>query len=343
MISDFNPDINNGNEIFGLTSTKEEALINIISVPWDMTASYGKGAADGPDEVFKASFQLDLFREFYPDFWKAGISMLSEPDVLKTLNGSFDNQVSEIVLAYNKGELNIPEIADKLQAVNDACHRMNTYVYENSLSIMNARKIPVVLGGDHSSGLGLITALSETNENFGILQIDAHADLRKAYQGFVFSHASIMYNALRLQSVSRLVQVGIRDYCSEEERRIRHSQERIVSFTDRYIQHEMFEGVTWQEITAEIINSLPAKVYVSFDIDGLNPLYCPDTGTPVPGGLFPEQISYLLEGVCNSGRKIIGADLCEVAPSKDIQNQWNGNVGARILLDLCMYLIHSNR
>jgi agmatinase len=198
------------------------------------------------------------------------------------------------------------------------------------------------LGGEHSVSLGLLKLLSDVGESFGILHIDAHADLRKAYQGFLFSHASVMYNAMRLPAVSRMVQVGLRDYCSEEDRRIRSSQERIVAFSDRYIQSSMFEGRTWEEICAEITDALPARVYISFDIDGLNPCYCPSTGTPVPGGPTLEQIVYLLEGVSESGRKIIGADLCEVAPSKHSTSEWDANVGARALLDLCMIIIHSN-
>lgn len=342
MEKEFNPDINNGNSIFGLSCNEENALLQIIPVPWDLTASYGKGSSKGPEAVFNASFQLDLYKEFYPDYWKSGLFLRDIPSELEQLNQFFNHDVVEIFKAFNEERMGEDKIIDLLSEINDACHKMNQFVYDEALQIINKKKLPVVLGGDHSSPLGLITALSETNESFGILHIDAHADLRKSYQGLVFSHASIMFNALRLQAVTKLVQVGIRDYCSEEDRRIRNSQGRILSFTDRYINHSMYEGTSWQELTAEIINSLPAKVYVSFDIDGLEPWHCPNTGTPVPGGLNPGQINYLLEGVCESGRKIIGADLCEVAPDPDGKDEWDANVGARALLDLCMYCIHSN-
>lgn len=343
MEKEFNPDINSGRGIFGLPFQSENSLVHIISVPWDLTASYGKGSSKGPLAVYNASFQLDLFRDFFPDFWKSGIYLADFPDDIEKLNVSLYPEIQDIVAAYNDFKQEDEIIQSKIQAVNDACFKMNRYVYEQTIECISNRKLPVVLGGDHSSPLGLVTALSETNEQFGVLQLDAHADLRKNYQGFSFSHASIMYNILKLQAISVLVQVGIRDYCTEEDKRIRNSQGRIQCFSDRYIQHQLFEGSSWQELCAEIINELPSKVYISFDIDGLSPGFCPNTGTPVPGGLTLNQVNYLIEGVCESGRKIIGADLCEVSPSPVNSNEWDANVGARALLDLCMYMIYSNR
>ncbi len=342
MEQSFNPDINSGSGIFGLPFQQENSMVHIIPVPWDLTASYGKGSAKGPQAVFNASFQLDLFRDFFPEYWKSGIFIHEIQDKIEKLNIDHYPFIEEIVAAYNEFRQDDEVIKKKLETVNDACFQMNRFVYELAIETISNRKFPVVLGGDHSSPLGLITALSETNEQFGILQIDAHADLRKNYQGFNFSHASIMYNVLKLQAVSVLVQAGIRDYCEEEDRRIRNSQGRIQCFSDRYFQHQLFEGSTWQEICAEIINELPSKVYISFDIDGLSPEFCTNTGTPVPGGLTLNQVNYLIEGVCESGRKIIGADLCEVSPSKYDDNEWDANVGARALLDLCMYMMYSN-
>jgi agmatinase len=342
MGTEFNPDINNGNGIFGLPFGEDESMIHIIPVPWDLTASYGRGSANGPDAIFLASFQLDLFREFFPDFWKSGLFMFDIPDNIKKLNTYYQPEIQNVVNAYNEYKTNDENIVKTITEVNDACYQMNQYVYEKALNCISRKKLPVVLGGDHSSPLGLITALSETNEHFGILHVDAHTDLRKNYQGFTFSHASIMYNVLKLNAVSKIVQIGTRDYCTEEDQRIKNSQSRILGFTDRYIQHMMYEGTTWQELCVEIIDELPYKVYISFDIDGLSPEFCPNTGTPVPGGLSLNQVLYLIEGICESGRKIIGADLCEVAPATGGVNEFDANVGARTLLELCMYLIYSN-
>ncbi len=131
----------------------------------------------------------------------------------------------------------------------------------------------------------LSKALSgDIHGSFGILQIDAHADLRVAYEGFTYSHASIMYNVLQqIPQVKKLVQVGIRDYCDEELQMIKDSNGRITTFFDKDIKAQQYEGVTWKEICTKIVDSLPQKVYISFDIDGLDPkAVLPNTGTPVP-------------------------------------------------------------
>lgn len=198
--------------------------------------------------------------------------------------------------------------------------------------LLKEGKAVAVLGGDHSTPLGFIQALCEQVDRFGILQIDAHADLRRAYEGFTYSHASIMYNALKMPGVSRLVQLGVRDFCEEEKNNIQRGVGRIVPFYDEDIKAALFEGKSWDKLCAEIIKQLPANVYISFDVDGLDPKLCPNTGTPVAGGFEYQQMVYLLKKIVLSGRRIIGFDLCEVAPGKD---DWDANVGARILFQLC--------
>ena len=181
-------------------------------------------------------------------------------------------------------------------------------------------------------------ALADINQSFGILHIDAHADLREAYEGFEFSHASIMFNALKIQQISHLVQVGIRDYC-EAELKLIQSDKRISTFFDRDIKQQQFNGKNWAEICENIISLLPQNIYLSFDIDGLDPKLCPNTGTPVPGGLELEQALFLIERLVQSGRKIIGFDLNEVAPGSD---EWDANVGARLLYRLANMCMVSN-
>jgi agmatinase len=202
-------------------------------------------------------------------------------------------------------------------------------------------KLVAVLGGDHSTPLGLLDALAARYEGaeadgFGILQFDAHADLRAAYEGFEFSHASIMYNALKIKPVQRLVQVGIRDICEAEARLADESNGRVTIFYDAYLQEERLNGTPWKKICKKIVANLPQHVYISFDIDGLDPKLCPGTGTPVPGGLEFEQACYLIKYVVKSGRRIIGFDLNEVAPGTD--PDWNGGVGARLLYKLCNWM-----
>ena len=201
------------------------------------------------------------------------------------------------------------------------------------------QKLVGILGGDHSTALGLIKALSETNNQFGILQIDAHADLRESYEGFEYSHASVMSNALKYSSVTKLVSVGVRDVCEQEMEMIFNSDSRIVGYFDELLKSKAFNGITWDKICTDIVNELPKKVYLSFDIDGLSPEFCPNTGTPVPGGLSYDQAVYLIKKVVTSGRTIIGFDLTEVGVSK---SDMNTNIGARILYHLCNQMGASN-
>ena len=150
-----------------------------------------------------------------------------------------------------------------------------------------------------------------------------------------------MYNSLEeIPQLKKLVQIGIRDFCEEEWDYIQKSEQRIVTYFDKDIKERLYEGQTWQLIVTEIIAQLPQKVFISFDIDGLDPKLCPHTGTPVQGGFETEQIFYLLKKLLESGRHIIGFDLNEVGVSP---NEWDENVGARCLFKLCNTLIASNQ
>jgi agmatinase len=149
-----------------------------------------------------------------------------------------------------------------------------------------------------------------------------------------------MYNALQLDQVKKLVQVGIRDFCKEEADFAEANRKRISVFTYADVAHRRFEGVTWRKQCEAIIEALPEQVYISFDIDGLDPKLCPNTGTPVAGGFEFHEITYLLSMLAKSKKKIIGFDLNEVSPGKD---DWDGNVGARMLFHLCGVLAASQK
>src|SRR5690606_34162769 len=126
-----------------------------------------------------------------------------------------------------------------------------------------------------------LRTLARQHESFGILVLDAHLDLRNAYEGFTWSHASIFYNALQLPQVSSLTQVGIRDFCDEEELFAQDQKNRVNIYFYRKLQRDNMAGISWIALFEEIIRRLPDKVYVSVDIDGLDPGLCPHTGTPV--------------------------------------------------------------
>jgi agmatinase len=213
-------------------------------------------------------------------------------------------------------------------------------VYEQTKDLLAQDKLVVLLGGDHSTPLGFYKALAEKFDDFGILQIDAHCDLRKSYMGLKYSHASIMYNALEeIEQLKKVVQVGVRDFCDDEFNYMVGSNERIITYFDKDIKERQYEGQTWKVIAEEIVNHLPQNVYISFDIDGLDPKLCPHTGTPVQGGFETEQVFYLFKKIIQSGRKLIGVDLVEVGVSR---SEWDENVGARCLFKLCNLLMASN-
>lgn len=216
---------------------------------------------------------------------------------------------------------------------------MNAWVKQRVLHFMNKNKVVALLGGDHSTPLGMMQALAEKQKSFGILQIDAHADLRDAYEGFEFSHASIMFNALKIKQVEKLVQVGIRDYCEAEAQLVEKSKGRIKTFYDRDIKHQQYEGKSWSKVCDDIIKQLPDKIYLSFDIDGLDPKLCPNTGTPVSGGFETEEILFLIQKIVESKKTIIAFDINEIAPGKD---EWDANVGARMLYRIANLVAKSN-
>ena len=122
-----------------------------------------------------------------------------------------------------------------------------------------------------------------------------------------------MYNVLKeIPEMQRLVQVGIRDFGSDEWEYVKNSNFRVITYFDKEIRNRQFEGQTWKYITDEIISKLPEKVFISFDIDGLDRKLCPFTGTPVPGGFELDQVFYLFTKLLESGKRIVGFDLNEV-------------------------------
>ena len=343
-IENFDPsgvgDTNAG--IYGLPFSTEEASIVLIPVPWEVTVSYSAGTAAGPEAIRTASSQLDLFEPSIKDAWKIGLALEPVDQEWNQTSTELREQASAYI-QYLEGagsDLSEEEITNLTNQVNQKSEALLTWLKQKATDYLNNDQLVGVVGGDHSTPLGLMHALADKHEEFGILQVDAHADLRVAYEGFEYSHASIMYNALKLPQVKKLVQVGIRDSAESENALIEHSNGRITTFFDAFLKEELFEGKSWKKICKKIVAQLPDKVYISFDIDGLDPKLCPATGTPVPGGLEFEEAIYLIKAVVRSGRQIIGFDLCEVAPG---DSDWNGNVGARLLYKLCNWMAVSNK
>lgn len=327
------PGIANGN-YFALPFNLEESDIALVSVPWDVTTSYRPGTSKGPESIIEASVQVDLFDPLVDNAWEVRIGTVPTDNRILIANKRYRKIAESVISELEKGKEQ-KELKPLLDKVNDASEVLNKRVLSLCKEQIGKGKITGVVGGDHSVPFGNIKAVSSLCEEFGILHIDAHADLRVAYEGFKYSHASIMYNSLvEIPQISQLTQVGIRDFC-QQEADIINSDPRIRCFTDIELKRNQFEGKTWKKQCEEIIASLPANVYISFDIDGLSPSLCPGTGTPVPGGLEFREIDFLLHMLATSNKKIIGFDLCEVSPNGE--NDWDSNVGARILYKLCLY------
>ena len=330
-----------GSGVFGLPHSESEARVVLVPVPWEATTSYGGGASDGPKAILHASAQVDLFDLDVEKPYAAGIHMLAEAEEIIAANGKGKALAEKIVTAGGAGTE--PELMKSLARVNELSRQVNGWVRQETARLLDAGKIVGVVGGDHSVPYGALQALAARRPAFGILHFDAHSDTRRAYEGFVHSHASIMFNVLQdIPQVTKVVQVGIRDVCEEEIAYCKSQGARVRMFSDRELVKRRHAGEPFARTVEAIVKELPEEVWVSFDIDGLDPRFCPHTGTPVPGGLDTSEVVAILREVARAGRRIVGFDLNEVAPNAgDEEDEWDGNVGARMLYKLIAFTLAS--
>ncbi len=338
--------------VFGLPGTFDEAQVIYLPIPWEATTSYGGGTVHGPGAILNASSQLDLYDIDVENPYECGLFCLPIPTEIAELNAL----TTDLAASIKADPARVPEdpaLQKNLASVNGNSKKLNEHVYRETARILKAKKIPGLIGGDHSVPLGAFRAAAEFEGEFGILHFDAHSDTRNAYMGFTDSHASIMRNAAeRVLAIRKFVQVGIRDFCEEEVHFTRSQGARFEVHYDQVIAEKRLSGVPFVEIAKEILKNLPEKVWVSFDIDGLDPRFCPHTGTPVPGGLDYQEAILILRLLAKSGRKIIGFDVVEVAPPlladgtplEPIQasDEWDANVGMRLIYKLSALALASS-
>ncbi|MCA9312216.1 MAG: agmatinase family protein [Phycisphaerales bacterium] len=324
--------------IFGLPHGPDDAHIHLLPVPFDATTSYGGGASAGPEAIRSASMQVDLHDHQHGPVYQRGIYM--EPPDEDMLSASRQARALAAGIIERGGcRPGSGEDREAVTRVDAACERVNGHVESWTRAVLQRGCVPGIIGGDHSTPFGAIKACAEhaaaSGDGFGILQVDAHMDLREAYEDFTWSHASIMWNVLeRVPEVTRLVQVGIRDYCEAETKCARRWRERVNVQYDYDWWRWMDDGASFRLLCERAVADLPGQVFISFDINGLSPELCPGTGTPVPGGLSFNQAAALLEILQGSGRRVIGFDLNEVCPHEG-DGEFNANVGARLLYKLC--------
>ncbi|OIO08996.1 MAG: hypothetical protein AUJ52_07325 [Elusimicrobia bacterium CG1_02_63_36] len=323
--------------IFGLPFSESEAALVYLPVPWEVTTSYGRGTADGPAAIAKASAQIDLYDADVLNPYEAGLFLRPEDPAIRALNDGTRPDAERIIAAGGPVE----GLESVLERVNTAGAELNERVYAAAKELLDADKIVGLVGGDHSTPFGSIRAHAERHPGMGILHIDAHSDTRDAYEGFTWSHASILRNVLdRIPGLSTTVQVGIRDFCEQEAEYCAKNEARLRVHYDRDLKAKEYRGERWDGVCESLVAGLPDTVYITFDIDGLDPRFCPHTGTPVPGGLDFSQANHLLGAVVRSGRTIVGFDLNEVAPGPG-GDEWDANVGARLLYKLSAWTLAS--
>lgn len=315
--------------IYGLPFKEKDAKVVYIPVPWDVTTSYQAGTAKGPKAILAASEQIDFFDLDYVDAYRVGLFLQKEKAEIKRMNNEGRKLATKIIDSDEDKLAKDKTLQTTLKKVNALCEKLNTIVYNETKRLLDLDKMPVLIGGDHATPFGAIKAYSEKYKDLGILHFDAHSDTRIAYMGFENSHASIMYNVVeKISGVKKLVQIGIRDFCEQEYDYVT-TNKKIKTYFDADIQKRKVSGENFAKIAKEVVSNLPKNVYISFDIDGLDPRYCPNTGTPVPGGIEYAELLALVNEVVSSGRKLVGFDLVEVAPGKS--DEWDANVGMRLL------------
>lgn len=314
---DFDPNNSapEGCGLFALPYCIDESSVVILPVPWDATSSQERASGGAPDAVDAASKYVELFDPKLGPIYRRGIALGAPPAEIAALN---DHAIAlQAADTFRGGQLTEP------------CERLNVLVKGMVSAHLEAGRRVGLLGGDHSVSYGAIEAHLTKHPGLGILQIDAHCDLRCEFDEIKFSHASIMFNVVENLQPDILVQVGVRGLCDFEADYIRRSG-RVRTFFDADLHELGAEGVAWKEICSKIANTLPKKVYISLDIDGIVPWACPNTGTPVPGGLNYNDVVYLLRHIGNSGRSIVGFDLVEVGA-----NEFDASIAAHLLYQLC--------
>jgi agmatinase len=312
----FDPDSPSEHDtLFGLPPAPDSAQIHVLPVPFEATCSYGRGTRHAPEAIRRASHQLDFVDEDFGEVWRCGIHMHEAP--------VFEHP---------------PEGASRAE-IGRQSRRRTQQVEDWTRTQLEQQRIPAILGGDHSCPLGALRAAA-AHAPLSILHIDAHMDLREAYEGHEESHASIMHNALsQAPGIERLVQIAIRDFSAGELRRAEAEANRVRTHFARDWRRALAAGQTLDALIELALNELGDRVWISFDIDGLDPAYCPGTGTPVPGGLSYAEAVQLLWRLSRTPKRIVGFDLCEVhgspTPARSPAEEWDANVAARILYKLC--------
>lgn len=324
----------------GLDPDPAGSAVALLAAPFDATTSYRGGARLGPEAILAASHQVELRCPLFGETWRQGLWWSGEVTGVRSLQQEVVDAARRVIALGGEVAGQAALQAD-LEAVNQAGAQVNEWIRGAVVTQLDLGRLPVLIGGDHSVPFGAIAAVAERHPGVGLLHIDAHADLRAGFEGFTWSHASILHNVLEHLDVGPLVQLGLRDLGTAELERIDNSEGRIRALFDRDWQRAKLMGRDLAALIDEQLDALPQEIYLTVDIDGLDPTLCPHTGTPVPGGFLWHELDLILERLAASGKRVRGLDLVEVAPAPtplDADGQptdsWDAIVGARLLYRL---------
>ena len=306
--------------LFGLPPCPDPAAV-VILAPLEATVSYGGGTAGGPGAALRASSQLDLYDEAGGDGWQRGVGLSPADPPYAEWNERAARLLSDVRRATAASQASPIVLADQVDAlVREAVEHVQSQV----AAVLDSGRIPAVLGGEHTVALAGVKAASRARP-VSVLQIDAHADLRPDYEGLKLSHACVARRILE-ESGADIVQVAVRDRCRAEAA-FAAASARVRTFSDADLNRSRRRGEPFGRVAARIVESLGPSVWITLDVDGLEPGLCPGTGTPVPGGLSWWEFDTLLCALADSGKRVVGLDICEIGPG-----EWDGNVAARALL-----------
>ncbi len=252
--------------LFGLTPQYEESKIVVLPVPYDSTTSYKAGARDGPHEIISASRTVEPYNE--------------------ELNMDIND-----ILVYTTDEL-APDV--------NSPKAMSNRVEREVDVILQDKKIPIVLGGDHSISIGAVASVAKIEKNFTYLHFDAHSDSRDEYSGSKYSHACVVARVGEL--TNSYYSVGVRSIEKES-----------MKFFKTTLFRKDMHSMNLQEISDLILKNTNSKIYLSIDFDVLDPSQMPSTGTPEPDGLTFYELKEILKRVL-SKREVIGMDFVELSP-----------------------------
>ena len=332
--------VGDGGCYFGATTSPSDADVVIVSAPWSVTSDYGRGATYTPDAIIDSSLGKELYDAPTGLSIEGRIATAEIDYNIQESSEMLGRDAERIVRHHSDRESRVSDyIARKIENVNEGFAEMHLSIYKQVKQWAEQGKRIAVVGGDHSVAFGAVKALAEVNEGLGVLFVDAHADYSSDDEIFNYSHRSIARNIVEeIDGVAKMVQVGVRDVDRAEVEALA-ACDKVELFYAESLAARRFEGCSWGDICREVVDKLPHKVYISFDVDALKIEFCNNTNAPTPGGMTFDEALYLVNMVVASGREIVGFDISEVVSS--INDKMDAIVGARLLAKLSVAMLRN--